>query len=114
MLSDDLLFTSRVTGSANALGLQLKTSRDPSAIERDADLACLLVDLHLPKLEIASFVSETRRRHPRCRIVGYGSHVAVDVLREARQAGCDLVLPRSKFVEDLNRDLPLWFGPGGD
>ena len=31
-------------------------------------------------------------------------------LRAAREAGCDLVLPRSKFVEELPRALPGWLG----
>jgi CheY-like chemotaxis protein len=111
MLSDDLLFTSRVVGAAESLGLVLKTAKTAAALERGTEnLACVLVDVHLPGLDLPSVVRAIRDKHPRCRIVGYGSHVAADVLKAAREAGCDLVLPRSKFVEDLNRDLSIWFG----
>ena len=34
-------------------------------------------------------------------IIGYGSHVDTATLKAARDAGCDVVLPRSKFVEEL-------------
>lgn len=34
-------------------------------------------------------------------LLGYGSHVDVDRLNMARQAGCEPVLPRSRFVEML-------------
>jgi hypothetical protein len=44
------------------------------------------------------------------RVVAYGSHVDTATLKAARASGCDPVLPRSKFVEDLPRELPRWFG----
>ena len=42
------------------------------------------------------------------RLVAYGSHVDAEALRAARAAGCDPVLPRSKFVDDLPAALPGW------
>jgi hypothetical protein len=41
--------------------------------------------------------------------VAYGSHVDTESLRAARAAGCDRVLPRSKFIEELPSALPDWF-----
>jgi hypothetical protein len=41
-------------------------------------------------------------------VVAYGSHVDTERLRAARSAGCDPVLPRSKFVEELPKALPQW------
>jgi hypothetical protein len=32
-------------------------------------------------------------------------------LKSARESGCDLVLPRSAFVEQLPEDLPAWLTP---
>jgi hypothetical protein len=43
------------------------------------------------------------------RIVAYGSHVDTAGLRKAREAGCDLVWPRSKFVAELPGALQAWF-----
>ena len=38
----------------------------------------------------------------------YGSHVDTAGLKAARVAGCDLVLPRSAFAEQLPSRLPAW------
>jgi len=43
-------------------------------------------------------------------VVGYGSHVDADTLHAARVAGCDPVLPRSRFVEELPTALAGWLG----
>ena len=112
LLSDDLIFTSRIAGTARALGLELQTVRTAAALEKAASErtpACVILDLHHPELNLTTLVPILKQSAP-CTIVGYGSHVAADVLHNARVAGCDVVLPRSKFVEDLATELPHWFG----
>ena len=42
------------------------------------------------------------------RVIGYGSHVDAARLKAARKAGCDEVLPRSAFFEDLQTKLQKW------
>jgi hypothetical protein len=44
------------------------------------------------------------------RVIAYGSHVEAATLHAAREAGCDLVLPRSRFVEELPVSLGAWLG----
>jgi len=44
------------------------------------------------------------------RLVGYGSHVDAARLKAAREAGCDLVLPRSAFFERLPQEIGAWLG----
>jgi len=110
LLSDDLIFTSRVTGTARALGLDVQAAR--SAEQLGNFLAartpqCLLVDLHNPGLSISDLVRALPE--PRPFVVGYGSHVDTATLKAAADAGCDLVLPRSKFVDELGKSLPIWF-----
>lgn len=36
------------------------------------------------------------------RSIGYGSHVDIDLLQAASAAGCDTVLPRSKFFAEVD------------
>ena len=48
----------------------------------------------------AAAVADVRRRCPTARIVAYGSHVDEGTLEEARTAGADAVLPRSRFFRD--------------
>jgi CheY-like chemotaxis protein len=115
LLCDDLLFASRITGEARALGLTVKPAR---SLEQFLDLARqeppsgVLVDLAFPGLVLPDLfrrLSETCNPLPR--VVAYGSHVDTERLRAARSAGCDPVLPRSKFVEELPRKLLQWLAP---
>jgi len=107
LLSDDLLFTSKITGTAAALGLSVRVARTPAAL---IELAAkeppggILIDLHHPGLDLATLLPTLKGS----RVIAYGSHVEADTLRAAREAGCDLVLPRSKFVERLPLDLAEW------
>lgn len=112
LLSDDLLFTSRITGTASALGLVLKVGRDPASLlrlARDHRPRGVLLDLAHPGLDLPAVLAELRDACGEgLRCVAYGSHVDVEGLRAARAAGCDPVLPRSAFVEKLSAELPAW------
>ena len=116
LLSDDLIFASRVTGTARDLGLVVKPTRSVEALvalARQHRPRCVLVDLANPGLDLGELF---RRLAEACppppRVVAYGSHVDTATLRAARAAGCEPVLPRSKFVEDLPRELPRWLAEG--
>ena len=112
LLSDDLLFTSRIVGTARAQGLEMKTARTVEQVRQLASAtppACIIVDLNHPGLELAPLIGALKKNGP-CTVVGYGSHVAAEILQQARTAGCDVVLPRSKFVEMLGEALPGWYG----
>jgi CheY-like chemotaxis protein len=112
LLCDDLLFTSRIVGTARAQGLEIKTARTVEELHQFANEqapACVILDVHHPGLDLAALVSFLKHTTS-CTIVGYGSHVAAETLRQARAAGCDVVLPRSQFVETLAESLPRWYG----
>ena len=112
LLCDDLIFASRIAGEARALGLTVKPARSLEQLLHFAQQeppSCVLVDLAFPGLLLPDlFRSLGEMCKPLPRVVAYGSHVDADSLRSARLAGCDPVLPRSKFVEELPRALPQW------
>jgi CheY-like chemotaxis protein len=112
LLSDDMLFTSRITGTGRDLHVPIKPAPSAAALyalARQETPCCVIVDLANPGLVIADFVQQLRTLcSPMPRIVAYGSHVDTATLRAARQAGCDPVWPRSKFVEELPHALPGW------
>jgi DNA-binding NarL/FixJ family response regulator len=112
LLSDDLIFTSRITGVGSDLGLTIKVARSLDALltlARHEQPAGVIVDLAFPGLEIASLIPELLAAcGSKPRIIAYGAHVDTATLKQARQAGCDLVLPRSAFVEQLPAQLPAW------
>ena len=112
-LCDDLIFTSRVTGTGHALGLPVravKTTGELLRLAQESPPACVIVELHTTGLVIAELMSALNAMSPRPYVVAFGSHVDVATLKKARESGCDLVLPRSKFVEDLPTAMPTWFG----
>jgi DNA-binding NarL/FixJ family response regulator len=70
---------------------------------------CLLIDLSVAGAGLSDFMQRLREAgSPLPHVVAYGSHVDAATLRAAREAGCDPVLPRSKFVEELPRALAEW------
>lgn len=114
LLCDDLLFTSRIGSTARSLGMTVKTARSVAALEKlieQQSPACVLLDLSMPGLDVGACVNRVKELCPTPpRLVAYGSHVDVATLRAAREAGCDPVLPRSKFVDELPQALPTWLG----
>jgi CheY-like chemotaxis protein len=112
LLCDDLMFASRITGEARALGLTVKSARSLDhllALASQESPSCILLDLSFPGLDLPELfrrLAETCSTKPR--VVAYGSHVDTERLEAARLAGCDPVLPRSRFVEELPKALPRW------
>ncbi len=112
LLSDDLIFTSRIVGAAQSHGFRLLTAKSASDLikvaEREA-ASCIILDLALLTPDVETTVERLGPGGDAPFIVAYGSHVDVETLKKAREAGCDVVLPRSKFVEELETALPSWF-----
>src|SRR5690606_3400936 len=104
LLCDDLIDASRVAASARAAGAELVTARTAEQLLRAAEErpGCVIVDLQ-STADVAALVGELKCRFdPPPRVVGYGPHVAAALLKAARQAGCDPVMPRSQFFERLD------------
>ena len=112
LLSDDMIFTSRITGTARDLGLGIKAAtsiRELIAHATQQAPTCVIVDLANPSLGIRELIEQLRAACTQMpRVVAYGSHVDTAGLEEARDAGCDVVLPRSKFVQELPRAMLDW------
>jgi CheY-like chemotaxis protein len=110
VLSDDLIFASRIAGTARALGLEVRQARDVGRLPelaRQLQARCVIVDLAFPGLDLPDLMRRLGEAGAP-RVVAYGSHVDAESLRAAREAGCAPVLPRSKFVEDLPNELRSW------
>ncbi len=113
LLSDDLIFTSRIVGTARGRGLTLLAAKSAASLlelARRSPPPCVIVDLDNPGLNLPAMLHALGEAAPGLRVVAYGPHVNAELLRSAREAGCDPVMPRSKFVEQLADLLPNWFG----
>jgi len=104
LLTRDLFFGSKVTGTARELGFRVAMVGDAEEALRLAaqdGVRCVLIDLTFPELPVGEFVSRLSAGTGRPKVVAYGPHVQEARLEEARLAGCDDVLPRSRFSAGL-------------
>jgi DNA-binding NarL/FixJ family response regulator len=112
LLCDDLFFTSRVAAAADAHGLELKVARDSAdfiLLAGAESPTVALIDLGNPGLSIEKLLTHLRTTCAKMpRVVAYGAHVDIAGLRAAREVGCDLVLPRSAFVEQVSEKVMEW------
>ncbi len=108
---DDLIFVSRVTATARAKGLTIipvRSAEEAVKAAKASPPACVIVDLHTVA-DVPALLAGLRAACPTMpRVVAYGSHVNKELLQAARDAGCDVVLPRSKFAASLETDLTSW------
>lgn len=102
-LVDDLFFQAKLLETAKQLGVEVRTCTTPdallSAIGKDAP-KLVVVDLNARNDPIAA-IERLRADRQDIPLLGFLSHVQVDLAERARAAGCGNVIPRSKFTHDL-------------
>ena len=92
----DLIFSTRISTTARAAGIEIKLIRDPAKLAGQIG-RLLLVDLNLP----GAIEAAAAWRTDDATVVGFVSHVDADTAAKARAAGIDRVMARSRFVEIL-------------
>src|SRR5262249_54538031 len=103
LISQDLLFTSKVTGTARHLGIGMEVVPDcASATSRLAgcDVRCVFIDLSQVGSNLPQFFA-AMPPGKRPTVIAFGSYVATAQLQMARDLGCDDVMPRSRFSAEL-------------
>jgi DNA-binding NarL/FixJ family response regulator len=94
----DLMFSSKITATARAVGAEVKVVRDPGQLAGQTG-RILLVDLNLPgAIEAAA---QWRQINSDVNVVGFVSHVDTETIQQARDAGLTQIMARSGFVEAL-------------
>ena len=102
-VGSDLVFAEKVQSAAVANGLSARWKQNVGdAFAEAADPACraVLLDLETPGLSVADFLARLPRQQ-RPRVIAYGAHVRAGRLKQAREAGCDEVVTRGRFSQDL-------------
>ena len=114
LLSRDLIFTSKVTGTARLLGHRMLVAGnvEPAATMIAEWRPCVVfVDLGAGDLvSPEALLGYQKLAGPGTSFVAFGSHVDTEALATARAAGCDPVLPRSKFAAELPDLMKRYFG----
>ena len=103
---DDLFFQMKLAETAKQLGLEAKVASNPESLLQLLDPlpALVIVDLNARSSPLDA-VQRLRAVQPSLRVVGFLSHVQTDLGEMARSAGCDEVMPRSRFSMQLPQIL---------
>jgi DNA-binding NarL/FixJ family response regulator len=99
---DDLFFQMKLAETAKHLGVEVKVATTPEALQTllEPPPRLLIIDLNSRSQPIAT-IQRLRAEKNGVRVVGFLSHVQTDLAAQARAAGCDEVMPRSAFTQNL-------------
>jgi DNA-binding NarL/FixJ family response regulator len=101
-LMDDIFFQMKVAETAKHLNMEFKVATNAEALlgllEPRPQL--VIVDLNARSQPIDAIV-RLRAASPDIRIVAFLSHVQRELAEQAKIAGCDEVMPRSSFTQNL-------------
>ena len=103
---DDLFFQMKLAETAKHTGVEVKVAGNAEALlallEQPANL--VIVDLNARNEPLAA-IQKVRATRPELRVLAFLSHVQTGLAAQARAAGCDEVMPRSAFTQNLSAIL---------
>ena len=102
-LVDDIFFQAKMFETAKQLGVDLRTCTTPDALAAEIakqapNLAIVDLNAHSDPLQA---IARVRAESAEIPLIAYLSHVQVDLVQHARDAGCHEVMPRSQFTKNL-------------
>jgi DNA-binding NarL/FixJ family response regulator len=102
-LVDDLFFQMKLVETAKQLGVELRACSTADALATEiakSSPRLVIVDLNARSNPLGA-VERVASDSPQISLIGFLSHVQVDLAQRARAAGCADVMPRSKLTRDL-------------
>jgi PleD family two-component response regulator len=106
---DDLFFTVKITDAAKRAGLQVefvKTEKDLLDKAKTGP-ALIILDLNFNAIQPLKMVTRLKGS-PELKpisVIGYLSHVQGELKQKAHETGCDMVMARSAFSQNLPQIL---------
>ena len=104
----DIFFGAKITAAAKRVGVEVVFIRDEAKLLQEAQSgSVVIIDLNdsgIRPLELIRKLKSSAAEPP-VQTIGFLSHVQGELMREAQKAGCDLVLPRSVFSQNLDELL---------
>ena len=107
-LIDDLFFLAKIQEVARKLNVKVEFVKSEKEIserygeENEEKPSLIIVDLNSNNIKPLPMISKLRSKFKKATsIVGFVSHVQGDLKVKAQEAGCDVVMPRSAFSQNL-------------
>lgn len=101
---DDLMFQSKVRAIAQARDVDVPLRLFPAQVHEElkqsgAEEKIVVVDLEASGFDGVQLVHDLKREHPDVRVIGFCHHMETDLIRRAKNARADIVVPRAKFEQ---------------
>jgi PleD family two-component response regulator len=101
----DLFFSVKLADAAKRAGLALEFVKDAKSVLEKARQkpAFIILDLNFETVEPLNLISELKKS-PETKgvsVIAYVSHVQGELKQQAHEAGCDMVLARSAFSQNI-------------
>lgn len=99
---DDLFFQMKLAETAKHLGLEVKVASNAESLAQllNPPPELVVMDLNARSNPLAA-MQQLRAVHPHLRVIAFLSHVQTGLAEQARTAGFNDVMPRSKFSMQL-------------
>jgi CheY-like chemotaxis protein len=102
----DMIFASKINGAATQAGVNVTFVKSlDKLLEQAINLTpkLIILDLNNPRFDSITAIKELKSNHALCAIpiVGFLSHIQVELRRQAQEIGCDFTMPRSQFNTNL-------------
>ena len=104
VLIDDLFFQAKLFETAKLTGITLETAASGEQLLKAASAspaALVIVDLNARQGALDAVEQICKAPGSPRRVIAFLSHVQTDLAERARAAGCQDVMPRSKFTQNL-------------
>ena len=111
---EDLFFTVKINEAAKAAGLTAEfVKSEIDALERaKVQPAVVVIDLNCASIDPVRLIGELKSL-PELKgisVLGFISHVQVELKQKAQEAGCDMVLARSAFSQNMQQIFKRYAG----
>ena len=99
---DDLFFQMKLAETAKHLGLEVKVASNAQSLLQliNPPPELVIVDLNARSQPLAA-MQQLRAAQPQLRVIGFLSHVQIDLAEQAKAAGFNEIMPRSTFSMNL-------------
>jgi len=110
----DLFFTVKILDAAKRSHMQAEMVKTTEELVEKAKSgpALIIFDLNFEAMEPVKMIADLKKQTETkdTGIIAFVSHVQADLKREANDAGCDMVLARSAFSQNLDQILRRYSG----
>ncbi len=101
----DLFFSSKLTEAAKRSGLALEFVKEPKEVIEKAQSkpSLIIFDLNFEQAQPLKLITKLKGKSETkgISLIGYLSHIQVDLKQQAQEAGCDMVMARSALAMKL-------------